>query len=185
MRLRGCIDSAARDCCPTSVPIMRHLRLSADVQIITAFNQLFAMDPFSITAGVVSIVAPTLHCVRLLVEDLQKIADAPDAVTALTNDLQSVGLALASVQAVTDSQWKSLGEAVTAQSKAAITSCKTSCERFKTSLDRWTRHSTDGTLSWRDRATLGVFRQGHIKSMSEQLQNCIITLTSVASIATL
>ncbi|KAK4206107.1 hypothetical protein QBC37DRAFT_257913, partial [Rhypophila decipiens] len=36
-----------------------------------------------------------------------------------------------------------------------------------------------------DRATLGVFRQGHIKSMSEQLQNCNITLTSVASIATL
>ncbi|GAB1319496.1 hypothetical protein MFIFM68171_09706 [Madurella fahalii] len=143
------------------------------------------MDPFSITAGVVGIVAPTLHCVRLLVEDLQNIADAPDAVKALTNDLQSVGLALASVQAVTNSQWESLGDAITAQSKAAITSCKTSCERFRTSLDRWTRHSTDGTLTWRDRATLGLFRQGHIKSMSEQLQNCNITLTSVASIATL
>ncbi|KAK0652400.1 hypothetical protein B0T16DRAFT_406119 [Cercophora newfieldiana] len=143
------------------------------------------MDPFSIAAGVVGIVAPTLHCVRLLVKDLQNIADAPDAVKALTTDLQSVGLALASVQAVTDPQWKSLGDAVTAQSEAAITSCKTSCERFKTSLDRWTRHSTDGTLSWRDRATLGVFRQGHIKSISEQLQKCNITLTSVASIATL
>jgi hypothetical protein len=143
------------------------------------------MDPFSITAGVVGIVAPTLHCVRRLVTDLQNIADAPDAVKALTTDLQSVGLALASVQAVTDPQWKSLGDAVTAQSKAAITSCKTSCERFQTSLGRWTRHSTDGTLSWRDRATLGVFRQGPIKSMSEQLQNCTITLASVASIATL
>ncbi|KAK3376528.1 hypothetical protein B0T24DRAFT_511583, partial [Lasiosphaeria ovina] len=141
-------------------------------------------DPFSITAGVVGILGPTLHCVRLLVKDLQNIVDAPDAVTVLTNDLQSVGLALASVQAVTDSQWKSLGEAVTVQSRATITSCRTSCERFKTSLDRWTRHSTDGTLSWRDRATLGVFKQGHIKSMSEQLQNCNITLTSVASIAT-
>ncbi|KAK3364217.1 hypothetical protein B0T25DRAFT_60021 [Lasiosphaeria hispida] len=143
------------------------------------------MDPLSITAGVVGIVAPTLHCVRLLVKDLQNIADAPDAVTALTNDLQSVGLALAAIQAITDPQWKSLGEAVTAQSKASITCCQTSCKRFKTSLDCWTRHSTDGTLSWRDRATLGVFRQGHIKSMSEQLQNCNITLTSVASIATL
>jgi hypothetical protein len=143
------------------------------------------MDPFSITAGVVGIVSATLHCVRLLVKDLQNIADAPDAVTALTKDLQSVDLALTSVQAVTESQWKSLGEAVTAQSEASITCCKTSCERFKTSLDRWTRHSTDGTLSWRDRTTLGVFRQGHIRSMSEQLQYCNITLTSVASIATL
>ncbi|KAK3315725.1 hypothetical protein B0H66DRAFT_559601 [Apodospora peruviana] len=158
---------------------MRHLRPSVDVQITTA------MDPFSIAAGVVGIAAPTLHCVQVLLEDLQNIADAPNAVKALTNDLQSVDLALVSVQAVTDSQWKLLGDAVTAQSKAAITCCKTSCERFKTSLDRWTRHSTDGTLSWRDRATLGVFRQGHIKSVSEQLQNCNITLTSVASIATL
>ncbi|KAK4206216.1 hypothetical protein QBC37DRAFT_460513 [Rhypophila decipiens] len=62
-----------------------------------AFNQLFAMDPFSITAGVVGIVAPTLPCVRLLIKDLQNIADAPDAVKALTKDFQSVDLALASV----------------------------------------------------------------------------------------
>ncbi|KAK3690445.1 hypothetical protein B0T22DRAFT_463606 [Podospora appendiculata] len=124
------------------------------------------MNPLSITAGV-------------------NIPDALDAVTTLTNDLRSVDLALASVQAVTELQWKSLGEAVTAQSKAAITSCKTSCKRFNTSLDRWTRHSTDGTLSWRDRTSLGVFKQGHIKSMSEQLQNCNVTLTSIASIATL
>ncbi|KAK0747005.1 hypothetical protein B0T18DRAFT_325095 [Schizothecium vesticola] len=100
------------------------------------------MEPFSITAGVVGIVAPTLHYVRLLVKDLQNIADAPDAVKALTTDLQSVGLALASVHAVTGPQWESLGDAVTVQSKATITTCKTSCERFKTSLDRWTRHSS-------------------------------------------
>ncbi|KAK4652076.1 hypothetical protein QC762_0099270 [Podospora pseudocomata] len=143
------------------------------------------MDPLSITAGVVGIVAPTLHCVRLLVEDLQNIADAPNTVKALTNNLQSVELALDSLGAVTDSQWESLGDAITTQSKATITSCKTSCERFKTSLDRWTRHSTDGTLSWRDRATLGIFRQDHIKSISKQLQQCNITLTSVTSIATL
>ena len=143
------------------------------------------MDPLSITASVVGIVGPALHCVRLLIKDLENIADAPDAVKALTNDLQSVSLALASVQGITDPQWISLGEAVTAQSKAAISSCKLSCERFKASLDRWTRHSAEGTLSWRDRATLGVFRQGHVKSMSEQLQNCNMTLTSVASIATL
>lgn len=132
------------------------------------------MDPFSIAAGVVGIIAPTLHCVRLVIQDLQNIAGAPDAVKALTRDLQAVGLALASVQAVTDLQWISLGEAVAAQSKATITSCKISCERFKTSLDRRTWHSTDGTLSWRDRATLGVFRQGHIRSMSEHFRAAIL-----------
>lgn len=143
------------------------------------------MDPFSITVGVVGIAAPTLHCVRLLVNDLQKIADAPDSVKTLGEDLRSVELALTSVQAVTRLQWKSLGEAVTSQSQVAMTSCKESCERFKAALSRWTRHSGDGKLSWRDRVVVGFFRQGHIKSMSEQLQNCKMTLTSVASIATL
>jgi len=71
------------------------------------------MDPFSITAGVVGIVAPTLHCVQLLIEDLQHIAEVPNTVTALSNNLQLVGLALASVQTVIDLQWKSLGDTVT------------------------------------------------------------------------
>jgi hypothetical protein len=38
------------------------------------------MDPFSITAGVVDIVAPALHCVRRLLDDLQAIIDALDTV---------------------------------------------------------------------------------------------------------
>lgn len=143
------------------------------------------MDPLSITAGVVGIVAPTLHLVRVLADDIQKIVDAPDAVKALSEDLQSLELALASVQAVTEPQWQSLGEAVASQSKAATASCKDACESFKTALGRWTRHSADGKLSWRDRAMVGFFRQGHIKSTSEQLQSCKMTLTSVAGIATL
>ncbi|KAL8386862.1 hypothetical protein RB595_010335 [Gaeumannomyces hyphopodioides] len=143
------------------------------------------MDPFSITAGVVGIAAPTLHCVKQLMNDIQNIVDAPDAVKSLTKDLGSVGLALASVEAIPSPQWKSLGEPVARQSEAAISSCRDSCQRFKTSLDHWTRHSKDGTLSWRDRAVLGVCRQGHVKSISDQLRNCQVTLSSVVNIATL
>ena len=44
---------------------------------------------------------------------------------------------------------------------------------------------TNGTLAWQDRATIGFIKQSQIKSMSEQLHNCKITLISVASIATL
>lgn len=143
------------------------------------------MDPFSIAAGVVGIVAPTLHCVKQLVNDIQNIIDAPAAVKALTKDLESVSVALASVEAIPSPQWKSLGEPVARQSAAAISSCKDSCENFKTSLEHWTRHSKDGKMSWRDRAALGVCRQGHVKSISDQLQNCHITLSSVVNIATL
>jgi hypothetical protein len=113
------------------------------------------------------------------------IADAPETLKSLENDLLSVDQALASLQAVSDAQWKSLGETVVSQSKAATTTCKESCDRFRTALSRWTRHSEDGKLSLRDRAMVGFIKQGYVKSMSEQLQQCKLTLTSVVCIATL
>ena len=143
------------------------------------------MDPLSITAAVVGIAAPAVHSIHLLSEDIRKIADAPETLNSLRNDLLSVDQALASLQAVSDAQWKSLGETVVSQSKNATTSCGESCERFRTDLSRWTRHREDGKLCLRDRAMIGFFKQGYVKSMSEQLQHCKITLTSVVCIATL
>ncbi|KAK4139100.1 uncharacterized protein C8A04DRAFT_40987 [Dichotomopilus funicola] len=143
------------------------------------------MDPLSITAGVVGIATPAVHCIRLLLEDIQKIVDAPEALKSLRNDLLSVDQALVSLQAVSEAQWQSLGDAVLAQSKTATTSCGESCDRFRATLGRWTRHSDDGKLSLRDRAMVGFLKQGHVKSMSEQLQHCKLTLTSVVCTATL
>jgi hypothetical protein len=143
------------------------------------------MDPLSITAAVVGITAPTAHCIRLLLEDIQKIVDAPETLKSLKRDLLSVDQALSSLQAVSEAQWQSLGDAVVVQSKTAITSCEESCDRFRAALARWTRHSDDGKLSLRDRAMVGFLKQGYVKSMSEQLQHCKITLTSVVCTATL
>lgn len=143
------------------------------------------MDPLSVTAAVVGIAAPTAHGIRLLIEDIRKIVDAPETLNSLSKDLLSVDQALASLQAVSDAQWKSLGEAVVNQSKATTTACGESCDRFRADLSRWTRHSEDGKLSLRDRAMVGFFKQGCVKSMSEQLQHCKITLTLVVSTATL
>lgn len=143
------------------------------------------MDPLSVTAAVVGIAAPTSHGIRLLIEDIRKIVDAPETLNSLSKDLLSVDQALASLQAVSDAQWKSLGEAVVNQSKATTTACGESCDRFRADLSRWTRHSEDGKLSLRDRAMVGFFKQGCVKSMSEQLQHCKITLTLVVSTATL
>ncbi|KAK4186674.1 hypothetical protein QBC35DRAFT_500653 [Podospora australis] len=143
------------------------------------------MDPLSITAAVIGIAAPAAHCIHLLLGDLQKIVDAPETVASLKRDLLSVSQALTSLQAVSDQQWKLLGETVISQSKTATTSCNTSCDRFRASLGHWTRHSEDGRLSLRDRAMVGFIKQGYVKSLSEQLQHCKLTLTSVVSIATL
>jgi len=58
------------------------------------------------------------------------------------------------------------------ESKTTISTCTRACDEFRTDLQRWTRHSGDGRLKWQNRANVGFFRQGQIKAMSEQLQNC-------------
>ena len=104
---------------------------------------------------------------------------------SLKEDLRSVDLALKSLQAVHDSEWKSLGGTVADESKVAISSCKRACDTFRADLQRWTRHSEEGKLSWQDRANVGFFKQRQIKFTSEQLQTCMLTINSVVGIATL
>lgn len=142
-------------------------------------------EPLSTAATVVGIAVPALHGTRLLLDDIQKIVDAPKAVATLKEDLRSVDMALEALKAVHRSEWESLGQEVVGESKFAITTCTKACDTFRNDLQRWTRHSDDGKLSWRDRANVGFFKQERIKSLSEQLQNCKITVNTTVSVATL
>ncbi|KAH7014906.1 hypothetical protein EDB80DRAFT_706642 [Ilyonectria destructans] len=143
------------------------------------------MDPLSITASVAGIAVPALQCVRHLRNDLGGIKNAPSDIVSVREDLLTIEQAITSVQNISDQQWESLGRAVVAQSKTGLKLCKKSSSKFQAAIDRWTTHSDDGKLSWRDRTMIGLFRQDQIKSTSAQLQNCKITLTSVVSTATL
>jgi len=142
-------------------------------------------DPLSIGAGVVGLIVPALHGTRLLLDDLQSIKDAPKDIETLKTNLSSVELALTALQAVKDVEWELLGEDVVKHSKAGIQSCTKACELFRVDLQRLTKHSTGGSLSWRDRANVGFFKQSRIKAISVQLLACQININSVASTATL
>jgi hypothetical protein len=142
-------------------------------------------DPFTITAGVVGIVVPALHGARLLIDDLKKITDAPRVVTSLETDLTSVSSSLESLKAINEPQWQVLGSRIVDQSKAAVKTCTTACDAMRGDLQRWTRRSRDGKLSWRDKANIGFFKERRVKAMSEQLQSCKQTLSSVVGVATL
>ncbi|KAF1830995.1 hypothetical protein BDW02DRAFT_591462 [Decorospora gaudefroyi] len=115
-------------------------------------------DPLSIAASVVGIIAPAFHGIRLLLEDLQQLKEAPKTVKRLLEHAQSVDASLKLLQA---------------------------CSLFRADLQRWTRHSEGGKLAWQDRTSVGFFKQGQIKAISEQLQNCKLSINSVVSIATL
>ncbi|OAG04888.1 uncharacterized protein CC84DRAFT_1093548 [Paraphaeosphaeria sporulosa] len=142
-------------------------------------------DPLSITAGAVGITVPALHGIRLLMEDLQQLKDAPKTIKRLVEDVRSVDTALSLLQGVEDREWTLLGAIIAKESEKTISSCKQACDLFRTNLQRWTKNSEDGKLGWKDRTNVGFFKQGPIKAMSEQLQNCKLTINSVVSIATL
>jgi hypothetical protein len=142
-------------------------------------------DPLSVAASIIGITVPALHGTRLLLDDLEKLKDAPKTVKRLTDEVRAVDIALKLLQGVEDREWQSLGTRVAEQSRTTISGCTEACDLFRADLQRWTRHSEDRKLTWQDRATVGFFKKDQVKAMSEQLQICKLTIISVASIATL
>ena len=142
-------------------------------------------DPLSVAASIIGVTVPALHGTRLLLDDLNKIIDAPRAVQKLKEDLTSAEMAVQSLQTIEDPEWELLGGTIANQSKAAIDTCARACGIFRDDLQRWTRHSEEGRLSWQDRTNVGFFKERRVKAVSEQLQSCKLTFNSVASIATL
>lgn len=140
-------------------------------------------DPLSITAGIVGIVGPALHGIRLLSEDLKQIKDAPENVAALQSSIGSVEQSLLSLDRIGDKAWESLG--VAENTKTTVRICGETCDEFRNSLQRWTKHSKGNALSLRDRSVIGFFKQHHIESMEKKILNCQVTIIEAVSIATL
>lgn len=142
-------------------------------------------DPLSVTASVAGLVVLALQGVRLLVNEVNNIKEAPKSLENLQLDLTSVQTSLKSLENIDESQLRLLGEQVYNQSAAAIERCTSTCHDFRNDLQRWTKRSRDGKLSWRDKTNIGLFKEQRIDVMSRQLQNCKLTLHSVAVNATL
>ncbi|GAB7328900.1 hypothetical protein MBLNU13_g00765t2 [Cladosporium sp. NU13] len=121
-------------------------------------------DPLSVTAGVAGLVTITLQGVRLLVNDINNIREAPKSLEALQVDLTSIGSSLECLENIDELQLRLLGDHV---------------------YDHWTKRSHDGKLSWWDKTNIGIFKEQQIEVMSRQLQNCKLTLNLVAVTATL
>jgi len=142
-------------------------------------------DPLSVSASIVGIVVPALHGARLLLEDIHQIRGAPKAVIGLKDELRLFEVALQSLQAVEQLEWESLGSTIADQAKLALGTCSGACSLFRDDLLHWTKHSDEGTLSWRDRVNVGFFKQHRVQALSDQLSNCYRTINFVVSIATL
>lgn len=141
-------------------------------------------EPLSAAAVVVGIVVPAMHGTRLLLNDIEKIREAPATVADLKKDLEGLFLATERLKVVEASELDSLGIAKQSLS-GAITTCDEACEIFRKDLQRWTKHSKDGNLSRWDRINVAFFQDENIKSLSSRLQTCKTTLILAVSTATL
>lgn len=143
-------------------------------------------DPLGVSASVAGLVALALHGARMLIEDVNKIIDAPKSLEDLQSDLTLVKASLESLDGIDESQLRLLGEQVYNQSMIAIQNCNSVCDGLRADLRRWTKSSGDGgKLSWRDRANIGFFKEHRIMAMAKQLQSCKLTLNSVIGTVTL
>lgn len=142
-------------------------------------------DPLTVGASIIGVVVPALHGIRLLQRDVQKVQEAPTAVKNLEDDISALISSIESLKSIEEADWKALGSTVSSQCEATVTACTQACATFNRDLQRWTRRSKEGGLSWRDRAKIGFFKQSQMKAISEHLQSCKLTCNNIVSIATL
>ena len=181
-------DGASRSHSALSVSDLQcnHSRIRETSLVNILIYSSFSMsDPVSAASAVVGLVVPALHGAKLLLDDLQKIIDAPKAVAALKGDIASVLSNLELLQAITEPQWAALGSQTANQVKATISACSKACDTLHSQLKEWIKHSRDGKLSWRDRFKVGFLKEERLKDTVEQLQSTKLTLNSIVGTATL
>lgn len=142
-------------------------------------------DPLSISASVVGLVVPALEGTRLLIDNVRSIKDAPKALEDIRADLKSVEASLESLKSIDDSQMRQLPERVNEQCREMISRYRSACNDFHEDLQRYTKHSRDGELSWRDKLHVGFLSKQRIAGMARQLQSCKLTINSVVGFVTL
>ena len=143
------------------------------------------MDGLSGAANIIGIAVPALYATRLLLDDINNVVKAPETITSLRQDLESVEKALAALNALPITEFELLGQEVFDETKPMFDLCTKACDKFRVDLHRWTKHSEDGKLSWLDRVNVGFFKQKRIKSLIGQLQNCKLTVNMVITVAIL
>jgi len=142
-------------------------------------------EAVGLAAGIVDIVVPALHGARLLLGDLEKITNVPDAIAKLRKDVASISASWVLLKDIEEPVWLSLGTAVADHSKATLESCEAACDVIRSDLQRWTKHSKGATLSWLDCVQVGFFRDHQLKAHAAHLHAYRLTFNSIVETAAL
>ncbi|KAG5769175.1 hypothetical protein H9Q72_003518 [Fusarium xylarioides] len=125
-------------------------------------------DPVSITASILGIV----QGVAFLSSTIENIRSAPESIKNIQRQLQHLKPILTQLVYAVDEKQIDTDQFGT-EVKSALVNCDQACTEFNTSLGHWTRHSSEDGTSVLDYAKIGLLRQGRIRLMKDQLDQCI------------
>jgi hypothetical protein len=145
------------------------------------------MDPMSITVGVISLVAVALHSTRRIIEFIDGIQGAPQAVKALSRDLNALEQVLQTLNDVVshpDFQSNTRRPNLAALLQDPLNNCALALEDISLAIRPYTTPSGDSRKSkWR--GFTWSFREKEIVTLQRMLMSYKSSLNMAVAVANL
>jgi len=154
-----------------------------EVALITDSFASTMADPLSITASIVGIIAATSQGIELLSNTIQNIRNVPESIRSIQRGIQQLKPLLTKLEFVIKEEPTEL--ILSTEIRDALGVCNRACTEFNVSLTHWTRRSSSEKTSVLDNAKIGIFRQGRIRVLNDQLNQSIKILNVTLDTATL
>lgn len=135
------------------------------------------MDPFSISIAAVGISGTAITGISALRKAIDSVKDADEDINEIRVYLDSIRRPLDALQTlVTDTNEETSVASKKALAKTgmadAVNDCGKACEVFNKRLQKWTKHSREEKLSFRDKMSMGVLNKERVRTFKTRVETC-------------
>lgn len=152
-----------------------YLQISSEEQTDARLLNLH-MDPLSITAATIGISHAAVSSIVGLRNSINSFEDAHEVVGDIRTQLENIQKPLDSLKTLTVTDNDTLAATTEILTKCgvakAVNDCGVACEAFDKKLQKWTRHSSGGKLSLRDKVALGIWNQEKVNTFKARVETC-------------
>jgi hypothetical protein len=134
------------------------------------------MDPLSITAATIGISGAAMASIVGVRNTINNIQDAEKVVGDIRTQLENIRRPLDSLKELRITNTGTLTASKNALARSgvaeAVNDCGKACAAFDRKLQKWTKHSPDGKLSFRDKMTVGVWNKEKVITFKTRVETC-------------
>jgi hypothetical protein len=143
------------------------------------------MDPLSITAATIGISGAAITSIISIRNTISNIQDAEEVVGDVCTQLANIQKPLDSLKELRISDTSTLTASKEALAKSgvaeAVNNCGKACAAFDKKLQKWTKHSPEGKLSFRDKVTVGVWNKERVLTFKTRVETCQLSVQFAVS----